>query len=130
MRSLTPAIKTGKSIQQRTLDLSTRIEKTSDLLRTKINLKLEEQNQDLLKALNRRSHMQLRLQQLVESVSMIAISYYVVQLLSYMLVLPKSITDVVNKAQIIAFCVPVVVFLVFFVLQKIKKSWRKQSNSD
>lgn len=125
-RRLTPAIRTGSSIKKRMLNLSNRIEKSSDLLRTKISLGLEEQNQDLLKALNRRSHIQLRLHQLVESVSMIAISYYVIQMISYMLVLPTKWLEVISKDQVIAMSVPIVITSVWYSLHKLKKKWRKE----
>lgn len=125
-RRLTPAIRTGSSVKKRMLNLSNRIEKSSDLLRTKISLGLEEQNQDLLKALNRRSHIQLRLHQLVESVSMIAISYYVIQMLSYMLVLPTKWLEVISKDQVIATSVPIVVTIVWYTLHKLKRKWRKE----
>jgi uncharacterized membrane-anchored protein len=124
-RRLTPAIRTGSSVKKRMLNLSNRIEKPSDLLRTKISLGLEEQNQDLLKALNRRSHIQLRLHQLVESVSMIAISYYVIQMISYVLVLPTKWLDIVSKDQVIALSVPIVITSVWYTLHKLKIKWRK-----
>jgi uncharacterized membrane-anchored protein len=125
-RRLTPAIRTGSSIKKRMLNLSNRIEKSSDLLRTKISLGLEEQNQNLLKALNRRSYIQLRLHQLVESVSMIAISYYVIQMIGYMLVLPTKWLDIVSKDLVIAFSVPIVITGVWYVLHKLKRKWREE----
>jgi len=125
-RRLTPAIRTGSSVKTRMQNLSNRIEKSSDLLRTKISLGLEEQNQDLLKALNRRSHIQLRLHQLVESVSMIAISYYVIQMISYMLVLPTKWLEVISKEQVIALSVPLVITSVWYILHKLKRKWRKE----
>lgn len=125
-RRLNPAVKTGLSIKQRMLNMSTRVEKASDLLRTKISLDLEEQNQGLLKALNRRSHIQLRLHQLVESVSMIAISYYVIQMISYMLVLPSSWLEIISKEQVIAISVPIITTIVWYTLHKLKRKWRKE----
>jgi len=125
-RRLEPAGKTSASLKQRMLNMSNRIEKASDLLRTNINLGLEEQNQDLLKALNRRSHLQLRLHQLVESVSMIAISYYLVQLLGYMLILPKPWLTLFSKEQVVAVSVPFVVGGVWYVLHRLKRRWRKE----
>lgn len=125
-RRLNPAVRTGSSVKKRMLNMSNRIEKASDLLRTKINLGLEEQNQNLLRALNRRSHIQLRLHQLVESVSMIAISYYVIQLLSYMLILPNEWASIISKEQAIAYSVPIVTGGVWLTLHYLKKKWRRE----
>jgi uncharacterized membrane-anchored protein len=43
-----------------------------------VDLTLEAQNQDLLQSMNQRSQMQLQLQQAVEGLSVVAISYYLV----------------------------------------------------
>ena len=43
----------------------------------------ERQNQDLLKSMNRRAQLQLRLQQTVEGLSIAAMTYYVVGLVGY-----------------------------------------------
>ncbi|TQV87413.1 DUF3422 family protein [Aliikangiella coralliicola] len=122
-RRMIPAFRTGKSVTQRTLNISNRIDKASDLLQTRINLDLEEQNQDLLKAINRRSHIQLKLHQLVESVSMFAISYYIIQLISYTLVLPQHWQEKVSKELVVAASVPLVIFGVWFLLHKLKRRW-------
>ncbi len=52
-----------------------------ELLQARINVNIETQNQGLLTAMNRRSGMQLRLQQTVEGLSVAAISYYTIALL-------------------------------------------------
>jgi uncharacterized membrane-anchored protein len=49
-----------------------------------VDLTLEAQNQDLLQSMNQRSQMQLQLQQAVEGLSVVAISYYLVGLVKYM----------------------------------------------
>ena len=84
-RRLDPALRTCDSLQRWMNDLSKRIERASDLLRTRVNLNLQEQNRSLLSAMNRRSQLQFRLQETVEGLSIAAISYYMVGLLSYLL---------------------------------------------
>ncbi|MBZ0229728.1 MAG: DUF3422 domain-containing protein, partial [Bauldia sp.] len=54
------------------------------LLRTRVEIELEEQNRALLQSMNRRARMQLRLQQTVEGLSVAAVSYYVVGLIGYL----------------------------------------------
>ena len=53
------------------------------MMHTKISLSLERQNQALLKNMDDRSALQLRLQTLVEGLSMFAISYYIFSLVKY-----------------------------------------------
>lgn len=79
-RRLTPAVRTCEAAAARLDDLSLRIERAAELIRTRVELTIEEQNQTLLASMDRRSQMQLRLQQAVEVLSVAAITYYVVQL--------------------------------------------------
>ncbi|AHK15466.1 DUF3422 family protein [Thalassolituus oleivorans] len=80
-RRLTPGIKTCNSVRDRLEDLSRRIHRTTSLLRTRVDLSIQEQNQHLLSSMNRRSQLQLRLQQTVEGLSVVAIGYYILALL-------------------------------------------------
>ncbi len=82
-RRLAPAMATCTSVEKRLLDLSERVARASDLLRTRVDIVRERQNQALLASMNHRGRMQLRLQQTVEGLSIAAISYYVVGLVGY-----------------------------------------------
>ena len=60
--------------------LSLRATRAADLLRTRVDVALQAQNQSLLESMDSRSALQLRLQQTVEGLSVVAISYYAVGL--------------------------------------------------
>jgi uncharacterized membrane-anchored protein len=75
-RRLNPAMRTCASTEERQANLSRKLARAAQLLRTRVNIDLERQNRDLLQAMNRRAHLQLRLQQTVEGLSVAAISYY------------------------------------------------------
>ncbi len=79
-RRLTPAFRTAQSVQSRQRSLSNRLGRSTELLRTRINLQLERQNTSLLESMNKRVQLQLSLQRAVERLSVVAISYYAVQL--------------------------------------------------
>jgi uncharacterized membrane-anchored protein len=79
-RRLTPAFRTSESVQARQTALSARLGRSTELLRTRINLKLEQQNQQLLVSMDKKARQQLKLQQVVESLSFVAICYYGAQL--------------------------------------------------
>lgn len=82
-RRLEPARSTCESAA-RWLDLlSSRISHASQLLRTRIDVGREKQNQDLLAAMNRRFHLQLRLQQTVGRLTIAVFTYYSVNLIGY-----------------------------------------------
>lgn len=79
-----PAMETRDNLTRRIETLSRRIARASDLLRTRVDVALEAQNRDLLSSMDRRAKLQLRLQQTVESLSVVAISYYLLGLIAYM----------------------------------------------
>ena len=84
-RRLTPAVRTCESFLRRSESLSQQASWASSLLRMRIETALERQNRDLLDSMNRRAQVQLKLQQTVEGLSVIAISYYAIGILGYLL---------------------------------------------
>ena len=119
-RRLVPALRTCESVQNRLEDLSRRIERAGDLLRTRVNLTMQEQNKSLLASMDRRSHLQFRMQETVEGLSVAAISYYMVGLVSYLLSGLPLETWHLEKNVVLAFAVPAVVALVWWMTQHIK----------
>lgn len=120
-RRLNPALRTCESVQSWMDDLSKRIERTSDLMRTRVNLTLQEQNRSQLTAMNRRSRLQFRLQETVEGLSIAAISYYAVGLLSYLLAgLPLTRWGL-DKNVLTASAIPFVVTVIWYVTRRIKR---------
>ncbi|MBY0431738.1 MAG: DUF3422 domain-containing protein, partial [Rhodospirillales bacterium] len=73
-RRLGPAMATCLSTAERHEALSRRIARAGDLLRTRVDIALEEKNRDLLLSMNRRAALQLRLQETVEGLSVVAIA--------------------------------------------------------
>tara|TARA_R110001583_G_scaffold46761_14_gene146593 strand:- start:1028 stop:2371 length:1344 start_codon:yes stop_codon:yes gene_type:complete len=113
MRRITPAVKTCQTAANHLEDISRRVTRASDLLRTRVEMVLQEQNQKLLKSMNRRAHIQMRLQQTVEGLSVAAISYYGMQLFETMLSSLPSLGVQYNHELVSGFAVPVVIGLVF-----------------
>jgi len=81
---LEPAMETCENLARRLEVLAERISRASDLLRTRVDVALEAQNRDLLASMDRRARLQLRLQETVEGLSVVAISYYLLSLVSYL----------------------------------------------
>lgn len=82
-RRLSPAMATVQATEKRLASLAERVSRTSALLRTRVDIATEAQNQVLLEKLTKGQALQLRLQSTVEGLSIAAISYYVVSLLLY-----------------------------------------------
>ena len=120
-RRLSPAMATVAAAEQRLKSLSERVARTSDLLRTRVDIATEVQNQQLLEKLTRGQELQLRLQSTVEGLSIAAISYYVISLLLYGGKALKAAGLPINPEMAAGALVPVVLWLVWHTTQKIHK---------
>ncbi len=119
-RRMGPARRTMRHSQQRLADLSSRIGSARELLQTNINMTIEHQNQELLLSMEKRSHLQLRMQEAVEGLSIAAISYYMVSLVKYVLEGLKTIGVPLNKEMATGLAVPLVLLTVWLAIHKIK----------
>ncbi|HEV7335037.1 MAG TPA: DUF3422 domain-containing protein [Bosea sp. (in: a-proteobacteria)] len=121
-RRMAPAMRTCQMLQERQADLSRKLARAANLLRTRVDVALEQQNRDLLAAMNERARMQLRLQQTVEGLSVAAIGYYVVSLFGY---LAKGAKDAgylpVDVGIATALFVPFALFGVWSMVRRIRR---------
>lgn len=118
-RRLSPAIATVSATAQRLASLSQRIERSSALLRTRVDIATEQQNQQLLERLTRGQRLQLNLQSTVEGLSIAAISYYVVSLLLYVGKALKSAGLPLNPELAAGALIPLVLWSVWKATQRI-----------
>jgi uncharacterized membrane-anchored protein len=120
-RRMGPARRTLAAMQQRMQDLSLKLTRTTTLLRTRVDVEQEQQNQELLRSMNERTRLQLRLQQTVEGLSVVAISYYLVGLVYYALQgLAKA--GWIKDAQLyVAGAVPLVILVVWLMIKRLRK---------
>jgi uncharacterized membrane-anchored protein len=121
-RRLLPAVRTCSAFSRRERELTRRTAHVTSLLRTRIETRIENQNARVLVALNRSAKMQLRLQHLVEGVSVVAISYYSVSLLSYLLAGFEEHTSRQLIRTIEGGAVPLVIGLVFVSLRRLRRN--------
>ena len=124
MRRFDPAMRTVKSTERRLQAMSDRALRAGDLLRTRVDVDRSAQNQELLTSMDRRADLQLRLQRTVEGLSVVAISYYAVNLVLYMTgPLEKALG--VSKTFMAALATPVVILLVWLMMERIRKRVEK-----
>ena len=123
-RRLAPAMNSCAAAAKRQEALSARIERAGSLLRTRVDIAREEQNQQLLAAMDRRSKLQLRLQQTVEGLSVAAIAYYMVGLAAYLLKPLTTVWPGLKSEWITAALVPVVAFAVWRGVARIRRRVR------
>lgn len=82
---MAPAVRTCATVESRLADLSVKIARLAELLRTRVDIELESQNALQLRRMGERVRLQLRLQQTVEGLSIAAITYYVASVLHLVL---------------------------------------------
>ena len=83
-RRLSPARSTCEWVARRQNALSQRVSRISNLLRTRVEIEQQQSSQALLATMNQRQDLQLKLQSTVEGLSVAAITYYIVGLVSYL----------------------------------------------
>ena len=107
--------------EKRLTMLSERISKASQLLRTRVDITLERQNQSLLTSMDKRADLQLHLQSTVEGLSVAAISYYTVGLFNYIAKAIKASGIAVNPSLITGISIPIIIFFVYRGVGNIRK---------
>ena len=121
-RRMAPAMRTCITTETRQSELSLKLSRAADLLRTRVNVELEKQNQELLKSMNERTRMQLRLQTTVEGLSVAAITYYVVSLFGYVAKAAHETGYIhIEPAYMIAAFIPVAALTIWMTVRRIRK---------
>lgn len=128
-RRLLPAMKTCEAISRRQEDLSGRVARNSQLLRTRVDIELERQNQELLTQMNRRAKLQLRLQETVEGLSVVVLTYYGSQLVQYLAKGSKALHHL-NTDVITAVSIPLIAGLVAWGTRRMRKKLAAEENAD
>ena len=120
-RRLSPAVATCRSVAARQDALSVRIARTANLLRTRVEIAIEDQNRVVLQSMDRRAQLQLRLQETVEGLSVVAITYYATSLIEHMSH-TLELAHVHLSPQLIAgLATPVVLVIVMIGLRRMRK---------
>lgn len=119
-RRFDPAMRTCRSAEERLSDLSARAERAADLLRTRVDVANQAQNVKVLKAMDRRAAMQLRLQETVEGLSVVAISYYALSLAGHVLA-PVAEAAHVSEPVLLALLTVPVIGVVWYLVRRIRK---------
>lgn len=119
-RRLAPARNTCAAMARRQEELSSRIARTSQLIRARVDVELQRQNQEILSQMNKRTQLQLRLQETVEGLSVLVLTYYGSQLVKYTAAglhhwLP------ISEEQLTALSIPIIGSIVFLATRYLRK---------
>jgi len=121
-RRMGPAVRTCAATELRQSTLSLKLSRAADLLRTRVDVELQKQNQELLKSMNARTRMQLRLQTTVKGLSVTAITYYVVGLFGYLVKAAHKIGQAwIEPTYATAGFIPVASLLIWLTVRRIRR---------
>jgi uncharacterized membrane-anchored protein len=120
-RRLGPAMRTCEAVGERQRRVLERIARTVQILNTRVEVASERVNVELLGSMDRRSQMQLRLQQTVEGLSIVAVSYYALALIKLVFDGVAEAAGWFNPTVATAIAAPFVVVAVWRVLRGIRE---------
>ena len=120
MRRFDPAMRTVTATERRLQALSDRALRAGDLLRTKGDVARSAQNQAVLTSMDKRADLQLRLQKTVEGLSVVAVSYYAVNIALYLLG-PVQEFYGVPKTLLAAGVTPVIMLCVWLFMRRLRQ---------
>lgn len=127
-RRLAPAMRTVSAAADRQREVIARVARTTQMLAARVNIASEATNASLLKSMDRRAQLQLRLQETVEGLSAAAISYYALGLFKILVEGLSHLWQEVNPHRrwdidptlATGLAAPVVVLLVWLFLRRIR----------
>jgi len=118
-RRLSPARATCAWSVRRQDALSQRVSRISNLLRTRVEIDQQQNSQALLATMNRRQDLQLKLQATVEGLSVAAITYYIVGLVSHLAKAAEALGWPFSPEATAACAIPVVALAVWLSLRRL-----------
>lgn len=125
-RRLAPAMQTCVWAAKRQQALSERISRTSNLLRTRVEIEQQHSSQELLDAMNRRQKAQMLLQSAVEGLSVAAVTYYGAGLVGYVAKGLKAANWPVSPDITVAVCIPAIALAVWLGIRRLHRQAHAQ----
>jgi uncharacterized membrane-anchored protein len=116
-----PGLATCAAIEKRLSVLSAKIERAIGLLNVRIGVDMQVQNAALLDNIARTARNQFLLQRTVEGLSTIAISYYLLGIVSYLLAGPLTHLNL-DKTMALSISAPFIVLAVWLMARSVRKA--------
>lgn len=131
-RRLGPAMRTCEAVTGRQKVISTRIDRVTQLLATRVEVSVQEQNADLLQSMDRNAKHQIRLQETVEGLSAIAITYYGVGIVLYIAkgLKETGLATFTSPTVIGAVAAPILFIAAILMLRKARRAAVEPSDPD
>ncbi|MCV6587467.1 MAG: DUF3422 domain-containing protein [Marinobacterium sp.] len=126
-RHLRPARRTCNSAAARTELLSRRIGRATELMQSQVSLKIEEQNRELLEALNDRTQRKMSLESKLEILSVVVVVYYLYDLADL------ALKNLLHKGELLenlltalTLSLPLLIISVALVIRRLLRGYRDE----
>ena len=116
-----PALATCRAMEKRLTDLGTKVQRSIELLDATITVSIQTQNQEVLDTILQTAQSQYRLQETVEGLSIIAISYYALGILGYIAEGLHGFVPV-DKPLLLTVLAPLVILVVFLGIRRLRRT--------
>lgn len=125
---VTSAMSTFDLVRSKLDTLSLRVERATSMLRTRVDISMESQIRDLLKSMDTRAHLQLRLQETVEGLSVVVLSYYLLGITGYGLRAIKAAGLDIDIELMTGVAIPIVLTIVFLAIRRFRRIVNKSAS--
>lgn len=116
-----PGLATCAAMEKRLAVLSDKIERAIGLLDVRIGMDMQIQNKSVLESIAQTARSQFRLQRTVEGLSVIAISYYLLGIVGYLLAGPLEVLHF-DKTMALSLAAPFVVLVVWLMARAVRRA--------
>ncbi|NWD25698.1 DUF3422 domain-containing protein [Pseudomonas yamanorum] len=120
-RRFRPSVRYCAAIQTRLEHTSTGISNLSALLQARAQVEVEDQNAQILQSLNMRASTQIKIQKAVESLSMIATTYYLLSLLKILYEGAAKLGLNIPTAYAVTLAIPLTMAVVWYSRSKVRE---------
>ena len=123
---VSPAIRNYRNFIERADVLSGQLTSLGNMMRTRVNLNLEQQSLETMRAMHRRVTLQLMLQKTVEGLSLIVLTYYMTGLANYVLKAVELAVALPGGIDLWTACtIPVWVGLALLITRRVRKLMKR-----
>jgi uncharacterized membrane-anchored protein len=120
-RRFKPSVRYCSATEQRLEYLAKSAANLGDLLQAWVHVEMEERNSDILNSLNDRADAQIKIQRAVEGLSIIAITYYLLNLLKLVYFGVHLLGVDISPCQAMLTMAPLGIAILMLILVRIKK---------
>lgn len=124
-RRFRPTVRYCSATQQRLERVNASVANLGELLQTRVQVEVEEQNGAILHSLNERATTQIKIQKAVEGLSIIAISYYLLSLLKLLYEGARGLGLNLSPHDAGLYAAPLVLLVLGTIIRRIRKAQRE-----